>query len=87
MYLPPRTPLANVNHVQVELDWKLLFSGPLQGLRVTFKKGSDIFNNHQKIASHTDNLGRVKLSKLNNFGLMTKLLIDTIIYMVYIMIK
>jgi len=87
MYLPPRTPLANVNHVQVELVWEVLFSGPLQGLRVTFKKCSDIFNNHQKTASHTNNLRRVKLSKLNNFGLMTKLLIDSIVYMIYIMIK
>ena len=50
----------------------------------SFKKFSDIFNNHQKIASHTNNLRRVKLSKLNNFGLMTKLLIDShILYDLY----
>ncbi len=73
--------------IQVEIVWKVLFSGPLQGLRLTFKKCSDIFTNHQKIASHTDNLCRVKLSKLNNFGHMTKLLIDSIYYMIYIMIK
>ena len=39
----------------------------------TFKKCCDIFNNHHKIAPpHTDKLRRVKLSKFNYFGLMTK---------------
>jgi len=40
-----------------------------------------------KLPSHTDKLRWVKLSKLKNFGLMTKLLIDSIVYMIYIMIK
>ena len=52
-----------------------------------FKKCCDIFNNHHKIAPHTDNLRRVKLSKLNDFGLMTKLLIDSIVNVTYILIK
>jgi len=53
----------------------------------TFKKCYDIFNNHHKIAPPRDKLRWVKLSKLNNFGLMTQLLIDSMFYMIYIMIK
>ena len=77
----------NVDFISFGIQMGATLEDLLSYQYATFKKCCDIFNNHHKIAPHTDNLCRVKLSKLNDFGLMTKLLIDSIVNMTYILIK
>ena len=67
---------------------KCCFPVRYRGLRATFKKNVATSSTiTTKLPPHTDKLRWVKVSKLNNFDLMTKLLIDSLIHMLYIMIK